>query len=276
MLIFFILLGIATGVPLCFLFDVSLPCRIAIGAGLSLGGFVGWLFLYILGLFIFSLFVSKEKPHTKDHPFVRFLIAETMGLVCQLGGVKLQVEGLEKMPKGRFLLVSNHRSMFDPITALVAFKKHPVAFVTKPENLQIPLVGGIMRYCCFLPIDRSNPRGAIRAINSAAELIKTDTVSVGIYPEGTRNKGEGILLPFHAGVLMIAQKANVPIVAMTAENTEKIAKNFPFKRTVVKLTVCHVIPPEEVMASRTDDLGARLYEVMENQLKNTYGKDNQV
>ena len=64
MLIFFIALGIATGVPLCFLFDVNLPCRIAIGAGLSLAGFIGWLFLYILGLFIFSLFVSKKKkPH---------------------------------------------------------------------------------------------------------------------------------------------------------------------------------------------------------------------
>lgn len=272
MLIFFILLGIATGVPLCFLFDVSLPCRIAIGAGLSLGGFVGWLFLYILGLFIFSLFIDKEKNHTKDHPFVRFLIAETVRLVCQLGRVKIVTEGMEKMPEGRFLLVSNHRSMFDPLVSLVAFKKYPLAFVTKPENLRLPLVGGIIRYCCFLPIDRSNPRGAIRAINAAAELIKTDTVSVGIYPEGTRNKGEDVLLPFHGGVLMIAQKANVPIVAVTVENAEKVAKNFPLRKTVVKLTVCHVISAEEVTASRTDDLSKRLYDEMEAKLENTYKK----
>ncbi|MBR5263973.1 MAG: 1-acyl-sn-glycerol-3-phosphate acyltransferase [Clostridia bacterium] len=272
MLIFFILLGIATGVPLCFLFDVSLPCRIAIGAGLSLGGFVGWLFLYILGLFLFSLCIDMKKPRTKDHPFVRFLIAETVRLVCQLGRVKIVTEGLEKMPAGRFLLISNHRSMFDPLVSLVAFKKFPMAFVTKPENLRLPLVGRIIRYCCFLPIDRENPRSAIRAINSAAELIKTDTLSVGIYPEGTRNKGEAVLLPFHSGVLMIAQKAGVPVVAVTAENTEKVVKNFPLRKTVVKLTVCDVIPAEAVASARTDDLGNTLYATMEKQLEHTYAK----
>ena len=267
MLLFFIALGLCTGVPLCFLFDVGLPVRIAIGAGLSLGGFVGWLFLYILGLFIFSLLVDKKKPRTKDHPFARFLIAETLRLVCQLARAKITVEGLEKMPEGRFLLVSNHRSMFDPLVALVAFKKYPLAFVTKPENLKIPLVGGIMRYCCFLPINRENPRDAIRAINSAAGLIRNDTLSMGIYPEGTRNKGESPLLPFHGGVLMIAQKAGgVPIVAVTVENTEKVAKNFPFRRTDIRLKVCTVIPAQEVLASRTDDLSAKLYEAMEREL----------
>ncbi|MBO5735987.1 MAG: 1-acyl-sn-glycerol-3-phosphate acyltransferase [Clostridia bacterium] len=272
MLIFFIALGVATGAPLSLLFDTGLPARLAIGAGLSLAGFIGWLFLYILGLFIFSLFVDMEKPRTEDHPFVRFLIAETLRLVCQLGRVKIVTEGMEKMPEGRFLLVSNHRSMFDPLVSLVAFKKHPLAFVTKPENLRIPLVGGIMRYCCFLPIDRENPRSAIRAINSAAGLIKTDTLSMGIYPEGTRNKGEDVLLPFHSGVLMIAQKASVPVVAVTVENTEKVVKNFPFRKTVVKLTVCRVISAEEVAASRTDDLGASLFETMKKQLQHTYSQ----
>ncbi len=267
MLIFFLLLGLATGVPLGFLFDVGIPLQIAIGAGLTLAAFVGWLFLYILGLFIFSLFVDMEKPRTKDHPFMRFLIAETLRLVCQLGRVKIKVDGLEKMPEERFLLVSNHRSMFDPLVSLVAFKKHPLAFVTKPENLKLPLVGGIMRYCCFLPINRENPRDAIRAINAAANLIKTDTLSMGIYPEGTRNKGADVLLPFHGGVLMIAQKAGgVPIVAVTVENTEKVAKNFPFRKTEVRLKVCCVIPGEEVLSSRTDDLSAKLYEAMEREL----------
>ena len=272
MLLFFAVLGVCTGVPLCFLFDAGVLARVGIGVGLSAAAFVGWLFLYILTLFLFSLFIDLKKPRDKDHPFVRFLIAETVRLVCQLGRVKIVAEGLEKMPESRFLLVSNHRSMFDPLVSLVAFKKYPMAFVTKPENLKIPLAGPIIRYCCFLPINRENPREAIRAINSAASLIKNDTLSVGIYPEGTRNKGEGTLLPFHGGVLMIAQKAGgVPVVAVTVENTEKVAKNFPFRKTVVRLKVCCVIPGEEVLASRTDDLSAKLYEVMEEELKPVYG-----
>ena len=71
---------------------------------------------------------------------------------------------------------------------------------------------------------------------------------------------------------MIAQKAGgVPVVAVTVENTEKVAKNFPFRKTVVRLKVCCVIPGEEVLASRTDDLSAKLYEVMEKELKPVYG-----
>jgi 1-acyl-sn-glycerol-3-phosphate acyltransferase len=79
-------------------------------------------------------------------------------------------------------------------------------------------------------------------------------------------------LPFHSGVLMIAQKASVPVVAVTVENTEKVVKNFPFRKTVVKLTVCSVISAEEVAASRTDDLGAALFETMKKQLQHTYSQ----
>lgn len=267
MLLAFCLLGTLTAALLCLLFDFGGLALAALFVGLFFACTFALFFLYILVLFLFSLFVDMEKPRTKDHPFVRFLIAETVRLVCQLGRVRIRFEGVKKMPAGRFLLVSNHRSMFDPLISLVAFKKFPLAFVTKPENLKIPLVGGIIRYCCFLPIDRDNPRNAIRTINAAASLIKEDTISVGIYPEGTRNRGGAeALLPFHAGVLMIAQKANAPIVVVTTQGTECVTKNFPFRRTVVSLKVCEVIPAEQVLACRTTELSDRIRDIMTQEL----------
>lgn len=263
----FCLLGALTAFPLCFLFEASGIALAALYVGLTLACAFALFFLYILGLFLFSLCIDKEKPGTKDHPFVRFLIAETVRMVCQIGRVKIRFEGKEKMPEGRFLLVSNHRSMFDPLISLVAMKKFPLAFVTKPENLKIPMVGSIIRYCCFLPIDRENPRNAIRTIGAAASLIKQDIISVGIYPEGTRNRGrEEVLLPFHAGVLMIAQKANAPIVVVATQGTEFVTKNFPFRRSEVSLKVCKVIPAEQVVSARTSELSDKIREILTQEL----------
>ena len=236
--------------------------------GLTVVCTVGLFLLYIAVLFFCTLFVDMKKPRTKDRPFVRFLVAETLRLVCQVGRVRIRVEGIENMPQGRFLLVSNHISNFDPLIKLVAFQKFPLAFVTKPENLKLPLVGKIIRYCCFLPIDRENPRNAIRTIGAASELIKNDTISVGIYPEGTRNKEDKEpLLPFHAGVLMIAQKANAPIVVVATKGTRAIGKNLFLRRTDVTLKVCEVIPASEVLAVRTTELSDRICNTLINELK---------
>lgn len=267
MLVVFCILGALLSALLCVLSELGGAVLALAFVGLTAACTVGLFLLYIVVLFVCTLFVDMQKPRTEDHPFVRFLIAETLRLVCQVGRVNIRVEGMEKMPAGRFLLVSNHLSNFDPLIKLVAFQKYPLAFVTKPENLRIPLVGKIIRYCCFLPIDRENPRNAIRTIGAAAELIKNDTISVGIYPEGTRNKDEKeVLLPFHAGVLMIAQKANAPIVVVTTKGTKGIGKRLFLHRTDVTLKICEVISAEEVLAVRTTELSDRVRETMTKEL----------
>ena len=62
------------------------------------------------------------------------------------------------------------------------------------------------------------------------------------------------LLPWHAGSLKIAQKANVPIVVATIEGTERIAHNVPWRRTHVYLSIREVIPAETVKATKTNAL----------------------
>lgn len=62
-------------------------------------------------------------------------------------------------------------------------KERNLAFVSKAENFQIPIFGRIIRRCCFMAIDRENPRNALLTIEKAAKLIASDEVSIGIYPE---------------------------------------------------------------------------------------------
>lgn len=103
------------------------------------------------------------------------------------------------------MFVGNHRSNFDPIIEWLVLKPWDIAFISKGENFKIPFFGRIIRKCCFMPIDRENPRKALRTINKASDLLQSGEVSIGVYPEGTRSK-TGELLPFHDGVFHIAKR----------------------------------------------------------------------
>ena len=119
-----------------------------------------------------------------------------------------------------------------------------------------------------MTIDRSDARSSLGTFTKAAELMKNDVVSVGVYPEGTRNR-DGSLLPFHDGVFIIARKADVPIVVATIDGTEKITHNYPWKRTHIRLDIVGVIDRDFVNAHRTAAVGVAVREMMENNLKGT-------
>ena len=105
-----------------------------------------------------------------------------------------------------------------------------------------------------MAIDRESPRRAIGTINKAAELLKKQEVSIGVYPEGTRAK-DGVMLPFHNGVLRIAQKAESPIVVLCITGTEKISKRTPFQHTDVYLDILDVLPTQGVKETKTEMIG---------------------
>lgn len=227
--------------------------------------------LTILFLSVCALLVDKNQEYRTDSPFYRFLLNSATAFSVKLLGIHVHANGLELLPKnGRFLLVGNHRSNFDPILTWYVLKEENLAFISKPENFRIPIFGRIIRKCCFLPIDRENARNAVKTIQAAAELLKADSVSIGVYPEGTRSKDKQ-LLPFHNGVFKIAKEANVPIVVVAIQGTEQIHKNYFRRRSLVQLTIVDVISADEVEAHRTAELGQRVKDALSNTLTDREG-----
>ena len=236
--------------------------------GFWLAGLAGLIALFYIAVLIFSTLTvdMKGPPPTEDHPFYRAVVHVVISQLCRFARIRIHVSGWEKLPDGRFLIVSNHRSAYDPIASVWALRRTPTAFITKPENLRIPLAGPMIYQSNFLPIDREDPREAMKTINAAAKLLKDDVVSVGVYPEGTRNRTpEAGFLPFHSGVFKIAQKAKVPLVVETVRGTESLGKNFPWRHTDVYLHVCAVIPPEE-LSGATAELSERVQRIMAEDL----------
>ncbi len=147
---------------------------------------------------------------------------------------------------------------------MVLLAKYDLTFVSKPSNLQIPFIGDIAYAAGYLPIDRENDRKALKTILTAADYIKRDYCSMGIYPEGTRSK-TGEMLPFHNGLFNMAKEADVPVVVMTLHGTPAIKDNFP-KRSVVHLDIVETIPLEDVRALTPHDMGVRARDAMLNNL----------
>ena len=90
-------------------------------------------------------------------------------------------------------------------------------------------------------------------IDRASKLLKADEVSIFVYPEGTRSK-KLQLLPFHNGVFKIAQKANVPVVVLTIQGSEKVKQNYPWRSTKVRMKVVGILDAEHVKSSKTSDI----------------------
>ena len=174
-----------------------------------LGILFGLFLLYALFLLVCSLFINPKKEYENHSRFYRALLNGATAFAMKIMRIRILSNGFEKVPHDtkNLLFVSNHRSNFDPIITWHIFKKWQPAFVSKASNFKIPIFGRFIRKCCFMAIDRENPRNALKTILKAAELLKKGKVSIGIYPEGTRSK-ECKLLPFHNGVFKIAQKAN--------------------------------------------------------------------
>jgi len=222
---------------------------------LFIGSFVGLLALYVILAAIITLPVDKSREQERVSPFHRALVIYTVAVINALCRVRVHTEGFEKLPEGRWLYVSNHRSGFDAISACWALRKHGAAFIMKPSIMRIPIAGKALHKACFLSIDRENDREALKTIVKATSLIKSDEASIAVYPEGTRNpEGKG-LLPFRNGVFKIAQRAKVPVVVATVKNSENVLRNFPWRHTDIYLKVCRVISVEEMTGLKTSDIG---------------------
>lgn len=230
----------------------------------------GLLLVYILFLGICCLFIDPNKEYERNSLFYRFLLDSATAAAIKLLRIRVHVSGIEKIPKDKkVLFVCNHRSSFDPIITWYALRRWKIAFISKGSNFNIPFFGRIIRKCCFLAIDRENPRRAIVTINKAAKLLEKQEVSVGVYPEGTRSRSNQ-LLPFHNGVFKIAQKADVPIVVLSITGTELISGRTPFRPTDVYLDVLEVFPNKNIKEIKTEMIGMMVRHLL---LTNTEKRD---
>lgn len=197
--------------------------------------------LFLLVFAVFSLIaipllwiMGKFDP-VKKQEISQSIVKISFGVLLLIAGIRKTIIGVERVPRDRpVLFVINHRGFFDVILSLYSV---PVltGFVSKLEIKKVPILSTWMTYINCVFIDRHNAREGIKAILKGIENIKNGT-SMFISPEGTRNKGEG-LLPFKPGSLKIAEKTGCPIVPVAITRAdEALEKHLPWIRSA-KMTI---------------------------------------
>ncbi|MFT2098513.1 1-acylglycerol-3-phosphate O-acyltransferase [Marinomonas sp. 2405UD66-6] len=115
--------------------------------------------------------------------------------------------------------VANHQNNFDLFTLAKVLPKGVVT-VGKSSLLWIPFFGALYWVSGNILINRDNRKKAIATIDQVVTKMKKDTLSIWMFPEGTRSRGRG-WLPFKRGAFHAAVQAGVPIVPIVCSNTHE-------------------------------------------------------
>ena len=217
------------------------------------------LIILIIVLLIFAVFslaalpilwlIGRKKPVIREKAsdsIARFMFR----LILFICGTSTTAIGLEHIPSDRpVLFVGNHRGFFDVIISYTYIKGR-AAYVAKKEMLKVPILRRWMTNIRCIMLDRSNTRAALKSILTGIEYIKEGT-SLVIFPEGTRNKGEGVL-EFHAGSFKLAEKSGCLIVPVIQNNTSAIFEDQkPFLKKAH--TVIEFCEPIDMSAMTQDE-----------------------
>lgn len=134
-------------------------------------------------------------------------------LFTVLGGIRR--EGLENVPTtGGVLICPNHICDADPFAIGWAMPR-PAHYMAKSELFAIRIVGPLMRRLRAFPVQRDS---ADRSALKNAETLLKNGEAVVIFPEGGGNY-DGMLQPLHPGALLVALRAQVPVVPVALIHT---------------------------------------------------------
>ncbi len=180
------------------------------------------------GLLVYTLFcmIGCFDVKKKEHLCYRF-VQWGFRMVLLICGCRVEVTGAEHLKEDTGVVyVGNHRSIFD-IVSFTTVAPPVMGFLSKKQADNIPLLGIWMRaiHCLFL--DREDINQGVQTILKATEEVKNG-YAMFVFPEGTRNKTEEPLLPFHAATFRIATRSGVPVIPVTIRGTENIFEpHFP-------------------------------------------------
>jgi 1-acyl-sn-glycerol-3-phosphate acyltransferase len=212
-----------------------------------------------------SFVVSFFDPTERKQARVARAWAQSL-LICS--GIKVIVEGLDQIdPAGSYIFISNHLSYIDTPTALANI---PVQFrfLAKRGLFQIPLLGTHLSRAGHIPVPRDDPRGSVKTMQLAAEVIQKKKISLLIFPEGGRSH-HGVLRPFKEGGAYIAIRAGVPVVPIILTGTQLV---LPYGGGIVepgtvKLRILQPIPTNNFTLKDRGALTNRVRELIVRELQ---------
>ena len=143
-------------------------------------------------------------------------------LAVRVLGVRLVVEGLERLPPDSSVVVANHASYLDGVVMKAALPPR-FSFVIKREAASMPVAGFLMKRIGSEFVDRHTEGGrrrdAMRVLRRAEEGH-----ALVFFPEGTFDDVPG-LKRFHVGAFAAAVRGGMPVVPAVIHGARRAMPN---------------------------------------------------
>lgn len=135
-----------------------------------------------------------------------------------------EFEGRNNIPKsGSVILAGNHTNNLDA-AIMLAGPTRVVHMLAKKELFKSKISNAFFRSMGCIPVDRKIHDE--NAKSEAIEVLKNNEV-IGIFPEGTVNRTNDIILPFKYGAVSFAKKTGAYIIPFTITGKYKL-----FRRSI--------------------------------------------
>lgn len=180
------------------------------------------------------------------------------------GLARLEFCGADNIPsQGGVLITTNHMSRIDTLLLFLTPTRKDITALVADKYKKYPVFNWILDTGGIIWLDRD--KADFGAFRVAAEWLKAG-VALGIAPEGTRSM-TGQLLEGKPGTVLLAMKANVPIVPVAIAGTESFLHDLTrLRRPKVTLTFgrAYTMPPmdrdhrDEWMQKMTDEIMCRI------------------
>jgi len=138
----------------------------------------------------------------------------------RLAGIRVETEGLERVPTTACIFMANHLSNLDPPTLIPRIPGRTAAF-SKRSIMNIPALGYAMKLADFIPVDRKGSVESAQESIAAARRVLERGVHITTFVEGTRSR-DGRLLPFKKGPFYLAKQTGAPCIPVSIYGTESM------------------------------------------------------
>jgi 1-acyl-sn-glycerol-3-phosphate acyltransferase len=203
---------------------------------------------------VLVLAVLLLKPFDPDQKKFSYKIPNLWGYLIYKANPFWQFDVLDAdriRPDQGYVIVANHKSLSDIICMHLLQKNFK--WVAKESLFRIPVMGWGMALVNYIPLERGQ-HGSIKTSYAKAIKWLDDDVSVVIFPEGIRIKGDQFG-SFKNGAFKLAIEAKKPIIPVVLHNTSQtMAKGSIAMALKVEVKI-QVLPPVSTDGYEIQDFG---------------------
>jgi 1-acyl-sn-glycerol-3-phosphate acyltransferase len=140
---------------------------------------------------------------------IRRYVRRMVQAMDSLAGIKLEVRGKERLPKGAFIIAAKHQSWGDGFCVYSQFDD--LAFVTGDHLERFPLLARVLQKLGAIVVNNCGGPEARRALVQSAAQAKAEGRRILIYPEGNLAK-VGERFRYRTGVFHMYRDFDMPVV----------------------------------------------------------------